>query len=876
MKSATALVALLLCVPADAEPESELFRDPSRPFDERVADLVSRLSLEEKAAQMMMDSPAIPRLGIPAYHWWNEALHGVARAGEATVFPQAIALAATWDPDLHHRIASAIATEARAKYHEFARTQQGNTARYQGLTMWSPNINIFRDPRWGRGHETYGEDPFLTGRFAVAFISGLQGDDPKHLKTVATAKHFAIHSGPESSRHVFDAKVSARDKRETYFPAFETAIREGGAMSLMAAYNAVDGVPCSASAMLLDSVLRKEWGFQGAVVGDVDSVFDIHATHKFAKTAEESSALAVKAGNDLCSGETFKALPEAVRSGLVSEEDVDRSLARLLRLRFQLGMLDPPETVSHASIPYSENCKPEHDALALEAAEKSIVLLKNDGHLPWAPDSIKTLAVLGPTADSLPALLGNYHGTPKAPVTLLAGLKKQLEPRGVKILHHSAVPIATGFKDISEPFETSEIFTDASRKTSGLTMEVFDNTELEGTPIRSLTDTALDHHWSLSDPQAVFPRVQASVRWSGVLVAPKDGRYIIHAETFGGIRVLIDGKVKLDEFGKHQSKVFEIPVAMKAGKALPIRIEFSQRHPVFGKILIGWRHPDHQQRVENRLENALAAAREADHILLALGLSPDIEGEEMKIDIDGFTGGDRTSIQLPACQQELLEKVKLLDKPFTVVLTGGSTLAFDTTSPNAILHAWYYGQRGGDALASILLGERSPGGRLPITFYQSDADLPHFDDYAMNTTPGRTYRYFTGNPLYPFGHGLSYTAFRYGTPEVAPAQAKPDESLSVSLEITNTGRMTADEVVQIYAQRKQNAAGDPLRRLVGFHRITLAAGESRKITIPVPVQTLRHWDESKSSYAIAPGEWQLHAGASSADLRGYATVRVEP
>ncbi|MEO8615322.1 MAG: glycoside hydrolase family 3 N-terminal domain-containing protein, partial [Luteolibacter sp.] len=376
-----AAVFSLISLLASASPEP--FQDPTLPIDTRVTDLISRLSLEEKARQMMMSSPAIPRLGIPCYDWWNEALHGVARAGEATVFPQAIALAATWDPELHQQIADVISTEARSKHHEFLRQQQGNSNRYQGLTIWSPNINIFRDPRWGRGQETYGEDPFLTGKFAVAFVRGLQGNDPKYLKTVATVKHFAVHSGPESARHHFNARISPRDLRETYLPAFETAIRDGGALSLMSAYNSVNGVPCSGDELLLDQILRKEWGFKGAVVGDVDSVGDIYQGHQFLKTAAEASALAVKAGNDLCSGKTFNSLPDAVRKGLVSEAEVDRCLKRLLTLRFRLGMFDPPENVRWASIPATANGTAEHDALALEASAKSLVLLKNDGTLPW-------------------------------------------------------------------------------------------------------------------------------------------------------------------------------------------------------------------------------------------------------------------------------------------------------------------------------------------------------------------------------------------------------------------------------------------------------------------------------------------------------------
>ncbi|MEO8616584.1 MAG: glycoside hydrolase family 3 C-terminal domain-containing protein, partial [Luteolibacter sp.] len=485
--------------------------------------------------------------------------------------------------------------------------------------------------------------------------------------------------------------------------------------------------------------------------------------------------------------------------------------------------------------------------------------------------SIHTLAVLGPTADRMSALLGNYAGTPKAPVTLIEGIRRKLTPLGVKILHEPAVPLVAGFNDDSDPLRPGETFTDATLTTQGLRGEVFSNINLEGKACTEFTDTLLDHRWTAFEPHPIFPATPTSVRWTGVLMPPIDGEYTLAFDLLGGVRIFVNDKLKFDQWDKLVNGVEHIKIKLTGGKPASLRIELRQLH-AWGKFIAGWKRQDHAQR----MERALAAAREADHILLTLGLTPDLEGEEMKVNAEGFVGGDRSTLHLPACQQELLEKVTALGKPVTVVLTGGSAVTFDTGKANAILHAWYYGQRGGDAVAAALLGEFSPGGRLPITFYQSDADLPPFEDYAMATPPGRTYRYFTGKPLFPFGHGLSYATFRYGAPSVTPAIAKPDGTITVALEITNTGGMSADEVVQIYATRKAPLAGDPLRRLVGFQRITLAAGETRKVSIPIPVETLRNWDETLSAYGVTPGIWELHSGSSSADLRGLTNLTIQP
>jgi beta-glucosidase len=836
------------------------FRNPDLPGAQRVEDLLSRLTVAEKISQLMMASPAIPRLDIPEYDWWNEALHGVARNGTATVFPQAIGFAATWNPELIQRMADAISTEARAKNNQAIRLSGGGSARYAGLTIWSPNINIFRDPRWGRGQETYGEDPFLTSLYAVAFVRGLQGTDTNYLKTVATVKHFAVHSGPERLRHKFDAVVSEHDLRETYLPAFEAGIREGGAQSLMSAYNAVDGVPASASKRLLTDILRTEWGFNGAVVGDVDSVADIWkpGSHRYAPDAAAASALALKAGNDLCSGTTYEALPEALQRGLITEKDLDNALRRLMLLRFKLGQFDPALRVGYRKIPFTENDSPAHDQLALEVARQSLVLLKNDGTLPWKSNDLKTLAVIGPTGEDASALLGNYSGTPSRQVTLAQGIKARLEPLGVKVLTDSSVPLVKGYRINGQPFPAAVLFTDASRSQAGLKGEVFKNVKFEGAPAATRTDAAIDFQWDEAQPVAGIPISKASLRWSGVLIPPTSGEHVLSLAAEGSVRLFLDNTLVIDGLRKPVERTLSVPRLFNAGQVYKVRLEFSQTRPR-AHIQFGWRPPGQ----DDAMERALAVARQADHIVLTLGLTPDLEGEEMSVSAEGFDGGDRKTILLPAIQRELLQKVSALKKPTVVVLTCGSAVSIDPDQANAILNCWYYGQRGADAVAEALLGDCNPAGRLPITFYRSDSDLPPFEDYSMSN---RTYRYFNGKPLFAFGHGLSYTTFDYKTLTLSLSSAKPDESVTARVTVSNTGKRDGDEVVQVYAAAEKSSVPMPLRQLVGFKRVSLKAGETKTVEIVVPVNQLRRWNESEKGYSVDPGAYKIAVGPASDQL----------
>lgn len=660
------------------------------------------MTLEEKVSQMMDRAPAIPRLGVPAYGWWNEALHGVARAGIATVFPQAIALAAAFDEPLMRRVATVISDEARAKHHEFVRKGEHN--RYQGLTFFSPNINLFRDPRWGRGHETYGEDPFLTGVLGVAFIRGMQGDDPRYLKTVATPKHYAVHSGPEADRHRFDARVSERDLHDSYLPHFELAIREGKAGSIMCAYNAVGGEPACSNRRLLEEIARTTWGFDGYVVTDCGAIKDIWRDHKVEPTAAAAAARAVKNGTDLECDREFKHLPEAVANGMITVAEIDRAVTRLFVMRFRLGMFDPPELVPYARIPYVVNDAPVHRELALEAARKSLVLLENRGNALPLREGIKSLAVIGPTADSLDVLLGNYHGTPSRHTTILNGIRAEATARRITVTH------ARG-------------------------------SELTGD--------------------------------------------------------------KQDGFAE-----------------------------------------------------AVAAARAAQQVILVLGLSPRLEGEEGESKEN--KAGDRVDLGLPKIQLQLLDAIVKTRRPVVLVLTGGSALALAEvrTRVPAILMSWYSGEEGGTAVADVLFGKASPSGRLPVTFYASAADLPPFADYSMR---GRTYRYFTGTPVYPFGHGLAYTTFRYGNLRVSPAKVEAGQAVTVSFDMENTGRRASDEVAQVYVTDEQSSSPRPIRSLAAFQRVSLRPGDRQAVTVTLPARALSLVDE-QGRRIIEPGFFTIAVG----------------
>ncbi|HEY6945685.1 MAG TPA: glycoside hydrolase family 3 C-terminal domain-containing protein [Candidatus Acidoferrum sp.] len=856
---AISFVVLLGAFPLEAQTSSNTsgsaasprppFLDPNLPIEQRVNDLVSRMTLEEKASQMQDVAPAIPRFNIPAYNWWNEGLHGVARAGNATVFPQAIGLAATWDTDLVHRIADVISTEARAKYNDAI--QHGNTGRYFGLTFWSPNINIFRDPRWGRGQETYGEDPFLTSRIGVAFVTGLQGDDPKYLKTVSTPKHFAVHSGPETLRHRFDVPVSSHDFADTYAPAFRATVMEGHADSVMCAYNAVRGAPACANDFLLGT-LRNKWDFKGYVVSDCWAISDIHQGHGYVLTLEQADALAVKAGTDLSCGPEFAALPFAVENRLLSSADLDRAVKRLFEARFRLGMFDPPESVPWSKLTLADNDTPAHRQLALEAARKSIVLLKNDRNILPLKSSIKSIAVIGPTADSLPVLLGNYNGTPSAYTTILDGIRKRYFPPCIDCRRKGQILAAIG----APLTETSAVTlpwiylsTGGAKSENGLNAEYFANPTLSGEPTSQRRDPAVNFEWNNVSPALGVPAQNYSVRWSGELVPPVEGDYRLGVDTDGGSRLFLDGKKIIDDWAPHGERTMTTLVHLQGGRAYPIRMEYFH-HSWESTARLLWLPP-------NLMQEAVDAARKADVVIAVVGLTAQLEGEESDNSAPGFFGGDRLDLDLPKPQQQLLEALEATRKPLIVVLTSGSAVALNWAQEHAaaILEAWYPGEEGGAAVADVLSGDYNPAGRLPVTFYKSVAQLPPFASYSMN---GRTYRYFTEQPLYPFGYGLSFSSFNYSEAKATPEQVAAGTAVSVSARVTNASPVVGDEVVQLYLSHP-GIDGAPIRALAGFQRIHLAASASQTVTFTLHDRDLSTIDEA-GVCRVVPGPAEAWIG----------------
>ncbi len=871
-----------------SRPEYPFF-DPYYSLEERLDDLLARLTLEEKTAQMQMDAPAIDRLGIAAYHWWNEALHGVGRNGEATVFPQAIGMAASWNPDLHLQMAKVIADEGRAKHAEALRRLPPSRAIYTGLDFWSPNINIFRDPRWGRGQETYGEDPYLTGRLGIAFVRGLQGDDPNFFATIATPKHFAVHSGPELERHRFDAQVSEVDLFTTYLPAFEATVREGKAFSVMAAYNSVDGLPATASPRLLTDILRTTWGFQGYVTSDVDSVSDVYQSHQFAATPEAAAAAAVRSGCDLNGGTTYKALAEAVRQGLLTEADIDKSLRRLFTARFKLGEFDVPAgspyapVNPYANIPPTANDTPANDAVARRMARESMVLLKNNGALPLKKE-VRSIAVIGPTADSTAALYGNYNGTPSRPVTILQGIRNAV-PLTTQVLYTPGCPLVTEDIPLAEPVPGACFYTDATRKVHGLYGTYYRSVFNLNQPSRTRIDPAVDLAYPDQSAKDSLPYAEGFyVKWTGVLVPPATGDYQIGFTGKDVFRLTLDGRMVVDEWYQGNKRSSGGTVHLDAGTFYEVTIEYA--HPAAAApstapantgyapaaprdtagVQLRWTRPtaDFEAAGVTGLplfQDAVSAAKAADAVVLVLGITADLEREENSVHYKGFAGGDRTTLNLPAVQERLLEAVTAAvgtgggGKPVALVLTSGSALSVNWADAHvpAILEAWYPGQHG-DAVADVLFGDYNPAGRLPVTFYKGVEDLPAFTDYAMEAggvsgSRGRTYRYFTGAVLYPFGHGLSYTKFGYSNLKVTE-NPTTTEDVVVRVAVKNTGAVAGDEVVQVYVENPEApmpvtnpyARGEvgimlnlflPPKTLVGFKRVSLKPGEDKTVEFTI-------------------------------------------
>lgn len=810
--------------------DAPLYLDPTQSFEARAADLVSRMTLEEKAAQMYDKAPAIERLGVPVYNWWNEALHGVARAGEATVFPQAIGLAATWDEDLMLEVAQTISDEARAKYHFYI--SEDVRAMYGGLTFWSPNINIFRDPRWGRGQETYGEDPFLTGRMAVNFINGLQGDDDRYWKTVATVKHYAVHSGPESTRHSDDYNPTEADLWETYLDAFAVSIKETDVASVMCAYNAYRGAPACGSEELMQTLLRGRLGFDGYVVSDCGAIGDFYypTAHAHVATMAEAAALSVRMGTDLNCGDgegsKMRALPEAVAKGLIDEATIDRAVTRLFTARMKLGMFDDPGSVPYTTIPTSEVASEENLALAERASRASLVLLKNDGVLPLRP-GVKA-AVIGPNADNPMTLIGNYHGIPTAPVTALAGVRAKAGDQNVfyapgsamagdVYVNYEAVPASALFHETAD-----------GNYVPGLRAAYYADRDRKGEPAVTRIDPNIDFYWPRS-PATNGLDDEFGAEWSGVIAPEKDGAYRFKASMW--MEATVNGEPV-------EGRTFNL----KAGERYPVTVTLTLDSSWHRDALEKFAHFEWVDVSRDLRAEALAAAAQADVVLFFGGIDANLEGEEMNVKIDGFSGGDRTNLLLPKVQEDLLKDLHALGKPIVLVNFSGSAMALNWADENvgAIVQAFYPGERAGAAIADLLWGEFSPSGRLPVTFYRSLEGLPAFDDYSMRN---RTYKYYEGGPLYPFGHGLSYTSFGYAGLG-APDNHDGLSPLNVSVTVSNTGEMAGREVVQAYLSLDSRPnASTPRRELVGFEVVDLAPGESRSVEFSIPANRLGYYAE---------------------------------
>ncbi|GAB3527662.1 glycoside hydrolase family 3 protein [Pontibacter brevis] len=859
MKAFLSLIVMALFLgaapsaPKQEEKYKYPFQNPELPIETRVNDLVSRLTLEEKVGQMLNSAPAIERLGIPSYDWWNEVLHGVARTPyRVTVFPQAIGMAATFDTVSLKRMADYSALEGRAVYNKGV--EEGKSGqRYMGLTYWTPNINIFRDPRWGRGQETYGEDPFLTAMLGRAFVRGLQGDDPKYLKAAACAKHYAVHSGPEPERHVFNATPSDYDLWDTYLPAFEELVVNADVAGVMCAYNAFRGQPCCGSDKLMQDILRNQWQFTGYVTSDCWAIDDFFKNHKTHPDAASASADAVMHGTDLdCGTDAYKALVQAVKDNMITERQIDVSVKRLFTIRFRLGMFDPAAMVAYAQTPSSVLESAPHQAHALKMAQQSMVLLKNEKNTLPLRKNMKKIAVIGPNADNPIAVLGNYNGQPSEVVTALEGIRSKVGP-DTEVVYERAT---TFTKD------TLLVYTDISNQLSidgkpGVKAEYFNNKELKGQPVAVRQEKGINNAWQ--EGEAVVGNMKAydfSARYTTDFTADKTGTITFEVEGDDGYRFFVDGKEQLNAWTRNRWGPKTYKLTTQQGKTHRLVLEYVQEG---GKASIALRAGNMAKTDFKALANRV---KDADAIIFVGGISPQLEGEEMQVNDPGFEGGDRTTILLPQVQTDLMKALKATRKPVVFVMMTGSAIATPWESENipAIVNAWYAGQSAGTAIADVLFGDYNPAGRLPLTFYKSDKDLPPFGDYSME---GRTYRYFKGQPLYGFGHGLSYTTFKYDQLQV-PATAQVHRPVQVSVRVTNTGKMDGEEVVQLYTSREVPGYRTPVRALKGFQRIPLKRGESKVVTFTIRPQDLTVIGED--GYAnYVPGTIQLSVGGSQPD-----------
>ena len=828
------------------------YKDASLSPERRAELLVKELTLEEKAHLMMDGSRPVERLGIKPYNWWNEALHGVARAGLATVFPQPIGMAASFDPEMVYEVFNAVSDEARAKNTYYA--SQDSRERYQGLTMWTPTVNIYRDPRWGRGIETYGEDPYLTSRMGVMVVKGLQGPaDGKYDKLHACAKHFAVHSGPEWNRHSFNAEnIKPRDLYETYLPPFEALVKEGKVEEVMCAYNRFEGDPCCGSDRLLMQILRGEWGFDGIVVSDCGAIADFyndrgHHTHP---DAESAFAAAVVSGTDLECGSSYKALIESVKKGLISEETVDTSVKRLMKARFALGEMDEPEKVSWTKIPFSVVASAAHDSLALNIARESMTLLMNkDNFLPLKRGGL-TVAVMGPNANDSVMQWGNYNGMPPHTVTILDGVRNMLGADD-KLIYEQGCPW------VERTLIQSAFSQCKSDKGPGFTARYWNNLEREGEPVTTAQVTT-PFRFCTSGATVFAPGVNLtdfSATYNSVFTPKESGEIVLEVYCYGSGRLRVNGEEVKGFSNKHGARKSTHAMKVQAGKSYDLELDFEYlRSDAQLNFDLGFKK-------EVDIRKSVERVKDADIVVFASGISPSLEGEEMGVNLPGFKKGDRTDIELPAVQRELIEALYRAGKKIILVNCSGSPIGLEpeTQKCEAILQAWYPGQQGGTAVAEVLFGDYNPAGKLPVTFYRNVSQLPDFEDYNMT---GRTYRYMQDAPLFPFGYGLSYTTFGYGKTVLDKSELTAGQPLKLTVPVTNTGKRDGEEVVQVYL-RKQGDAEGPVKTLRAFKRVRIPAGKTVNVEFDLKDKELEWWDDQSNTVRVCPGNYDIMVGGSS-------------
>ncbi len=841
-----AMVTVSLCMQAQVLP----YQDTSLSAKERAKDLCSRLTLEEKAKLMLDESPAIPRLGIKKFFWWSEALHGAANMNNVTVFPEPIAMASSWNPNLLYQCFDVASTEFRAQYNERMQRGSGEDEKFHSLSVWTPNVNIFRDPRWGRGQETYGEDPYLTSVMGVQVVKGLQGpESAKYRKLWACAKHYAVHSGPEYTRHSANlTNVSPRDMWETYMPAFKTLVQDAKVREVMCAYQRLDDDPCCGSQRLLQTILREEWGFEYLVVSDCGAVSDFYESHKSSSDATHASAKATIAGTDVeCGyGYAYRSIPEAVKRGFMTEAEVDKHVIRLLEGRFDLGEMDDPSLVEWSKIPYSAMSTKESADLSLQMARQSIVLLKNTNNVLPLKKNAEKIAVIGPNADNTPMMWGNYNGQPNHTITILDGIKAKQK----KLFYAPGCDLT--YDKVLESLLGSQCAFEGKK---GMKGTFWNNRKMEGKPVTTqyytqpLAVTTFGMH-------NFAPGVQLedfSAKYETVFTPKEAGEYVVNVDGCGEFELYLDGERQFHH-RIWRTTPNHIVINAEKGKSYNIEVRFSHVHTYNANLAINIakEYPIDYQTIINQLKGI-------DKVIFVGGISPALEGEEMPVDIDGFKGGDRTHIELPKVQRDFLKALKDAGKTIIFVNCSGSCIALEpeTKTCDAIVQAWYPGQEGGTAVADVLFGDVNPSGKLPVTFYKNSNQLPDYEDYSMK---GRTYRYFT-DALFPFGYGLSYTKFEIPKAEIKKNGPAPTD-WTLTAEVSNTGKRDGAEVVQVYIRNLQDPDG-PLKTLRGFQRVNVKAGQTATATIKLNKQSFEFWDAETNTMRVKPGKYEILVGSSS-------------